>query len=150
MGARGLRNALEITKGSGLRWKIKTLYWELRYAWQRAWRGYDSTDVFELGYNFAAKMPELLREFKKYNNALFTNSEPFIILTEEETDKVLDDMIFFFENCDEDHIYKRLFGVDFWEEEYDKDKWKAVRAELDRCQTEAMRLFSKWVWDLWY
>lgn len=150
MGARGLRNAFEITKGSGLRWKIKTLYWELRYAWQRAWRGYDFTDVFELGYNFAAKMPELLREFKKYNVALFADRETHTIFTEEETDKVLDDMIFFFENCDEDHVYKRLFGVDFWEDEYDNDKWKVVETEIDRCQTEAMRLFSKWVWDLWY
>ena len=150
MGARGLCNALEIIKGSGLRWKIKTLYWEFRYAWQRAWRGYDFTDVFELGYNFATKMPELLGEFKKYNNALFTDRESLTTFTEEETDRVLDDMIFFFENCDEDHVYKRLFGVNFLEEEYDSDKWKAVRTELDRCRTEDMRLFSKWVWNLWY
>lgn len=119
MDVRGLRNALKHTKGASLRYKLRTLYWEMRYAWQRAWRGYDFTDVFELGYNFAARMPILLREFKENNVALFTDHESHTTLTEEETDKVLDDMIFYFENCDEDHVYKRLFNADYWEEDFD-------------------------------
>lgn len=150
MSIRSLRTARDHTKGASLRYKLRILGRELQYAWQRAWRGYDSTDVCELGYNFAARMPVLLKEFKKNNFALFTDSESHTTLTEEETNKVLDDMIFYFENCDEDHVCKRLFGSDLCEWDFDKEKSEAVRYELSRCQAEALRLFSKWVWDLWY
>ena len=67
----GLNGFLERTKGASLRYKLREFWWQLRYAWQRAWRGYDFTDVFELGYNFTAKMPVLLAEFLKNNVGLF-------------------------------------------------------------------------------
>lgn len=67
----GLNGFLEWTKGASLRYKLREFWWQLRYAWQRAWRGYDFTDVFELGYNFTAKMPVLLTEFLKNNVGLF-------------------------------------------------------------------------------
>lgn len=158
----GLKGVLKRTKGMGLKWKIETIYWELRYAWQRAWRGYDFTDVFELGFNFVDRMPFLLREFKKYNNALFPNiddngnfpseykSIDELSLTKEETDAVLDELIFYFENCNEDFVYKRLYGVDPYEDGYDYEKWKAASEEANRCWKEAMRLFSKWSQCLWY
>lgn len=148
----GLKFALQKTKGANIIYRLRELLWELRYAWQRAWSGYDNTDVFELGYNFAEKMPTLLKEFKENNIALFTDGETGETLSEEETDAVLDNLIFLFENCNEDHVYKRLFGVEYWEEKdgYDKEKWTATYKELNRCQEEAMRLFSKWCWRLWY
>lgn len=71
----GLNGFLERTKGASLRYKLRELWWQLRYAWQRAWRGYDFTDVFELGYNFTAKMPVLLAEFLKNNVGLFYDAE---------------------------------------------------------------------------
>lgn len=148
----GLKGVLKRTKGSGLKWKIKTVYWELRYAWQRAWRGYDFTDVFELGFNFVERMPFLLKDFKKNNIALFPaldDPERFS-LTEEETDAVLDELIFYFENCNEDFVYKRLHGIDPYEDEYNYEKWKAAYEEMNRCWKEAMRLFSKWSMCLWY
>ena len=148
----GLKGVLKRTKGSGLKWKIKTVYWELRYAWQRAWRGYDFTDVFELGFNFVERMPFLLREFKKHNDALFPSlDDPTrFSLTKEETDAILDEMIFYFENCNENFVYKRLYGIDPYEDEYDFEKWKAAVEEMRRCWNEAMRLFSKWSMCLWY
>lgn len=148
----GLRALPKLLKGAGVRWKLKETYWQLRYAFQRAWYGYDSTDVFELGFNFVNRMPALLREFKKNNIALFPDLDnpDRYSLTEEETDVILDKMIFYFENCNEDHVYKRLFGVEFWEDEFDFEKHKAVAAEVDVCWREAMRLFSKWSMCLWY
>ena len=148
----GLKGVLKRTKGSGLKWKIKTIYWELRYAWQRAWRGYDFTDVFELGFNFVERMPFLLRDFKKYNDALFPSLDDHtrFSLTEEETNAILDEMIFYFENCNEDVVYKRLFGVDPYEDKYVYERWKEAGQESKRCWDEAMRLFSKWAMCLWY
>ena len=133
----GLDSFLERTKGASLRYKLRELWWQLRYAWQRAWRGYDFTDVFELGYNFTAKMPVLLTEFLKNNVGLFYDAEADKQLDEEETNAVIKEMIFYFENCDEDHVY-------------DPEKWESVRVELERCRAEALRLFSKWCFHLWY
>ena len=79
---------LERTKGASLRYKLREFLWQLRYAWQRAWRGYDFTDVFELGYNFTAKMPVLLAEFLKNNVGLFYDAEADKQLDEEETNAV--------------------------------------------------------------
>lgn len=81
----GLNGFLERTKGASLRYKLREFWWQLRYAWQRAWRGYDFTDVFELGYNFTDKMPVLLAEFLKNNVGLFYDVEADKQLDEEET-----------------------------------------------------------------
>lgn len=153
----GLKDYPKMVKGTGLRYRIKELYWQLRYAWQRAWKGYDYTDVFELGFNFAERMPTLLREFKKYNVGLFPDLDKNdgSSLTEEQTDAVLDEMIFYFENCDEDVVYQRLFGVDSTEDYLNnKEQWseriKPAGLEQARCWNEAMRLFAKWSGCLWY
>ena len=141
-------------KGASFRYKVKELYWQLRDAWQRAWRGYDYTDVFELGFNFVERMPTLLRDFKENNVTLFPDLDnpDRISLTEEETNAVLDEMIFYFENCDEDVVYERLFGVNPYDEneKYNHERWVEASKERKRCWSEAMRLFAKWSSALWY
>lgn len=144
----GLRNALKRFPGACLSFRIKDLYWEIRYAWQRAWKGYDDTDIFELGYNFMHRMPTLLKEYKDHYNGLFYDTDKGRVLTEEEMNQLLDEMIFYFENCDEEHVYERLYGQEF-HYPYGND-WKQVNEEVDRCQKEALRLFSKWCAHLWY
>lgn len=148
----GFKGVLKNTKSMSLKWKIKELYWQLRYAWQRAWVGYDYTDIFELGFNFVERMPFLLKEFKENNIALFPDLDnpSNLSLTEEETDAIIDEMIFYFENCDEEVVYKRLYGVDSFDDEYVYEKWKIVNEEVNRCWNEAMKLFSKWSMFLWY
>ena len=147
----GLRHALEKTRGASLRFRVRDFLWELRYAWQRAWLGYDRTDVFELGYNIVNKMPILLTDFLENNIGLFYDREAGRQLDEEETNVIIKEMIFYFENCDEDHVYQRLYKKPYYEDgKYDSGKWESVRIELERCRTEALRLFSKWCFDLWY
>lgn len=147
----GLNGAWALTKGARITYRIKRLVWEIRYALQRAWRGYDDTDIFELWFNIVHRMPVLLREFKENNIALFPDLDGGrLSLTEEETDAIIDEMIFYFENCDEDVVFKRLFGDDGWKDAVEKNKVEQFRAELNRCQTEALRLLSKWCWCLWY
>lgn len=153
----GLRDYPKMVKSSGLMWHIKTLYWQLRYAWQRAWKGYDYTDVFELGFNFTERMPTLLREFKEHNVGLLPDLDKNdgSSLTEEQTDAILDEMIFYFENCDEDVVYGRLFGsTSFEDHQHDRDLWleriNQADKERSRCWDEAMQLFAKWSGCLWY
>lgn len=148
----GLKDYPKMVRGAGLRFRVRELYWQLRYAWQRAWRGYDSCDVFNLGFKFVNKMPVLLREFKEHNVALFVDHSMGIMsfLTKEETDSILDEMIFYFENCNEDNVYKRMYGSNPGEKEYSWEEIKAANEERNRCWKEAMRLFSKWSEQLWY
>ena len=148
----GFKAALKRNKGACLRFRLHELYWQLRYAWQRAWKGYDNTDVFNLGFNFAERMPILLREFRKNNVGLFPDLDnpDRIALTEEETNAVIEEMIFYFENCDHDHVYKRLFGVYPCDEDFNHTKYRAAMEESNRCWREAMRLFAKWSMSLWY
>ena len=148
----GLNGYFQLVKGAGLGYKIKELGWQLRYAWQRAWRGYDSVDVFDLWYAFANKMPVLLKEFKKRNIGLFYDEELNRYLDEDETNQVLDELIFYFENCDDGVVYDRLLGEDWslrWKQ-ISHEEFTNAKDELARCQKEAIRLFSKWCWNLWY
>lgn len=151
----GLRDALRKPKSQCIWDWIPDLMWQVRYAWQRAWRGYDDTDVFELGFSFAAKMPVLFREFKEKNISLFHDYENNKSFTEEETDAILDELIFYFENCDEEYVYRRLFGSESFDDlTIDKEIWwertKIAAEEYNRCWDKAFKLFAKHSGQLWY
>ena len=152
----GLKD-LEFNDGASLKWKAKTTYWETRYALQRAWRGYDAPEVFDLWFCFVEKMPILLRKYKEHHDCLFTDTsdETPVVLTEEQTNAILDEMIFYFENCNEDKCYQRMFGVDPMDDfEKCRDgyyaKCRQAYQEMQRCWEEGMKLFTKWGLQLWY
>ena len=151
-GGYGLKDCLRRNPRVSLKQYFRNLFREIRYAWQRAWRGYDDTDVFDLAYNFTKRMVILLREFKKHNDALFKNVDrgDSSSLTEEETNAVLDEMIFYFENCNPDMVFKRLYGDKPLSESEVYDATGIVTEEEQRCWEIAMQLFAKWSRCLWF
>ena len=159
-----LKGFFEREKGSSLRWKIKGFRTELRYAWQRVWRGYDDSDVFNLNIKFLERYTQILKNFKE--NSVATFSYPDIIpitweefeancYTEEETNTVLNRMIYCFENADaEDEIdalsYKYNIGSDSFDREaFHEEALKANESAQANLQ-EGLVLFSKHFRDLWY
>lgn len=155
MGNLGLKGAWKKHKGARLRFRMREYMWDIRYAWQRAWRGYDNSDIFELGYNFIYKMPVLLSEYKKRNDCLFYDPDKNggADLTKEEMDELLDRMIFLFENAgDNESSYIRLFGVGFMDDPTPdkRDRLIAAKEEQHKCYNEAMDLLKKWCLHLWY
>ena len=59
----GLKNFWKNNKRSSLKWKLKNLRWELRYAWRRAWEGHDDMDMIEkagISLAMANAVPELI------------------------------------------------------------------------------------------
>ena len=54
-----------------LRHFFSKLRWELRYAWRRAWFGYDDVDMFECFEMFRRRMIRILEDFIKHGNSLF-------------------------------------------------------------------------------
>ena len=144
----GLATAWERTKGR--RHRIQGMRYELRYAWQRAWRGYDDLEVTDLGDVFAERMTVLLKEYKVRNDCLLKDPETVCDCTEEETRQILDELIFYFENCSEDDVCQRLFRQPYYGMWIDKECRQKVHSEVERCRKEALRLFSKWCFELWY
>lgn len=54
-------------KGIKFRHKLSNFKWELKYAWQRAQRGYDDVDVFGFGNKVIEKTILILEDFIENN-----------------------------------------------------------------------------------
>ena len=131
------------------RW-IRELHWNTRYAFQRAWRGYDNTDVFDLGFGFLEKMPVLLKEFLQCNEALFHDPITGKDMSKEETDAVLREMIWNFEGANEDVAHKRRFGTEYGEISLTIEQHRQLADDMVACREKAMELFSSYLPQLWY
>lgn len=147
--ALGLRNFWKSTKGAGLRHRLLTLKWELRYAWQRAWRGYDDTFVFNADSVFLTLLPEVLADYKKNNNACFVTgwdekTKSPLVLSFEETNAIIaktrDTLIKAGEEYYFDLGEKTGEHIDFKEQyRLQEENWN-----------KAMDLIKKWGRAFWY
>lgn len=160
----GLKYYLENNKRNSLKWKIKNLKWELRYAWRRAWYGYDDLDVFQMYYNFIERYKVVLQRYRTHNIGLFNVPIEYrdvfnkIHFNEEETNAIIDTMIYHLEMMDEDHVEKVLYGknvhddesVEEYVERYTLDKMKRVSSVINQNKEAFMKLFNIFFWDLWY
>ena len=73
---------------------FRELGWELRYAWRRAWIGYDHVDFFECFEMFRRRMIRVLEDFINHGNALLNlpqESEHYNELLEKFPKGYLDD-----------------------------------------------------------
>lgn len=118
----GLKGCLKKYKGWDLKPKIKFIFLELIWAFERAWRGYDSIDVTAMNTKFRHRMIILLNNLKKFHNFWrcpegydWSNVCERVILgdyyfSQEQVDVIIDTLIFHFQMCDEDFVEKELYG----------------------------------------
>lgn len=132
----GLRDALKDLKGAKLRWKINRIVWELRYAWQRAWRGYDDLDVFALDHRFYERMLLVLPEFKKRNVAEWPG------ITEEEQNQIINQLIYCFEHYNDEFVEIELYGTMYDDLPIEKIT-KLYETQHEKLQ-EGLDLFAKY------
>lgn len=123
----GLKNMFKGLQGTSLGYRLRHIRYELRYAWQRVWRGYDDSMVFNLDYGFVELYREILKDFKE-NLHGYPGT-----MTEEEWNDVLDEMI-----GNLDRMYYVLFKSD-------NDDADLVEQEKDRF----FELFKEHFWSLW-
>lgn len=130
----------------------KLLLHELRCAWQRAWFGFDHSEVQFLGVNFVYRMSVLLRRFKENYDRRLRDPETGHLYTREETTEIIDEMIRLFDNCDELYVYRKLYGVDAWKDEDQlvAERMDKAEEECDRCREKALELFSMFCFQLWH
>ena len=155
----GLKDYWRNNKYNSLKWKLKNLRWELRYAWRRAWRGYDDIDIIEMNTMFIERYKVILKEYRKYHHGLFNVPEEYrefnkLYFNDEETDIIIDTMIYHLEMMDEDHVEKVLYGK--YDDDYEinekinmLERYKRIYSVMNQNKEAFMKLFSLFFWDLW-
>ena len=121
------------------RW-IKDTYWDIRYGFQRIFKGYDAVDTFETFAKFIERYSKILTEYRKYHVGYCG------WMTEEEWDAVIDEMIYHLKYMDEMTVIEELERdvPDNWSASY-----KTVGEILDNHKNKFFELFSKYFYHLW-
>ena len=149
-----------------LRHFFRELRWELRYAWRRAWFGYDDVDMFECFEMFRRRMIRILEDFIKHGDSLFnipTQSEHYEELLkkfsqgyfdEEHTELIYRTMIFHLQMMDEDYVEKILYGNNVYDDDYEIDcrtieDHKKINSVMEQNKDAFMKLFSLFYFQLW-
>lgn len=122
------------------KWKIKEAYWEVRYGFERMFKGYDSVDTFETFAKFIERYTKILTEYRK------THIGYVGTMTEEEWDGVIDEMLYHLKYMDEETVTEEL-------EKDVPDDWNAsaiaVYEVMDRHKDAFFKLFSEYFYNLW-
>lgn len=125
-------------------WKIKRwlkdTYWEIRYGFQRMFKGYDSVDTFETFAKFIERYTKILTEYKK------THVGYAGTMTNEEWEAIIDEMLYHLYYMDEEHVTEEL------EKDVPED-WGVSQRTIDEVmykhKDEFFKLFSEYFYNLW-
>ena len=149
-----------------LRYFLRQLRWELKYAWRRVWIGYDDVDFFECFEMFRRRMIRILEDFINHGNGLLNlpqESEHYKELLkkfpegyfdEENTKLIYQAMIFHLQMMDENYVEKKLYGNNIYDDDYEVDyrsigDYKRIYSVMRQNKDAFMKLFSLFYYDLW-
>lgn len=160
-----LKGSLRELKGCSLRYKIERTIWNLKYAWQRAWRGYDDTDIWALHYNLVEWLIDTLEAYKKHRHCMWYVPEQYehmftsnkfdslaqrYLFSDDQLDAILDTMMFHFKMSDEDYVCKTIYGCETWElENATYETYKRIFDIALQNQNAALDLLKLFFNDLW-
>lgn len=121
------------------KWKIKDAYWEVRYGFERMFKGYDSVDTFETFAKFIERYTKILIDYRK-NHVGHVGT-----MTNEEWEAIIDEMLYHLYYMDEEHVTKEL-------EKDVPDNWSASNKTtyeiLEKHKNEFFKLFSEYFYNL--
>lgn len=121
------------------RWIIDT-YWEIRYGFQRMFKGYDSVDTFDTFAKFTERYEKILKEYRVHHYG-YTAS-----MTSEEWDSIIDEMIYHLHYMDEHNVEDELSkGMP---EDWIPSSITTYEI-MERHKDEFFKLFSKYFYNLW-
>ena len=123
-----------------LGFKVKNLYYQVKYGFQRMFRGYDDTELFNMDMTFIDRYSKILKDFREYHHGYPPS------ITNEQWDDILDEMIKHLSLMTEDNVETELKKgtPDSFKPDY-----KTVREIMDKHKDEFFKLFSKWFYNLW-
>ena len=149
-----------------LRHFLRELRWELKYAWRRAWIGYDDVDMFECFEMFRRRMIRIMEDFIRHGHGLLNlpqESEHYNELLKKFPERCFDDkntkliyqtMIFHLQMMDEDYVEKKLYGSNVYDDDYEVgcrsiEDHKRIYSVMRQNKNAFMKLFSLFYFDLW-
>lgn len=119
---------------------IKYAYLEVRYGFQRMFKGYDCVDTFETYIKFVDRYTKILTEYRKNHFGYVCG------MTNEEWEAIIDEMIYHLHYMNELNV----------ESELEKDvpeNWNPSQRTIDdimeKHKDEFFRLFSEYFFNLW-
>lgn len=157
----GLKGAWKSSKGCRLKHRIKRTYWDIRYAWQRAWNGYDYQDIFNMDNMFVKRYISILNDYNKCRHCVFNVPKQYrdvfgkLFFTDEQTKVIIDMMIFHLEMMDEDYVEKMLYGKNIYDDDYDFSSDFSIERSMrisdivDQNKELFMEMFNVFFWELW-
>lgn len=164
----GLKDFFKAVKNEKPRLKyfFRELHRELKYAWRRAWFGYDDVDMFDCFEMFRRRMIRILEDFIKYGTSLLNlpkQSEhyeellkkfPEEYFDEQATQIIYQTMIFHLQMMNDDYVEKVLYGKNIDDDEYEigcrsMEEHKRISLVVRQNKDAFMKLFSLFYFDLW-
>lgn len=122
------------------KWWIREAYWEVRYGFQRMFKGYDNVDTFETFYKFTKRYTKILTEYRKNHWGYVAT------MTNEEWEAIVDEMLYHLKYMDEETVTEEL------EKDVPKD-WSVssitVYEVMEKHKNEFFKLFSEYFYNLW-
>lgn len=165
----GLKHLHKKLKGSGFKWKIKEIHYELKYAWQRAWRGYDDVDVWAFRDCYLQRAIPILEDYKEnhdchwwcpdgYDWSKTCEQDDFMercFFSTEQIDAILDTLIFHLKMTDEDYVEKHLYGKNVYDDDYefsgkDFNYYKRIANVMQQNKDLALDLLKVIINEIWY
>ena len=139
---------------------IRDLIWEIKYAWQRAWRGYDNRDVFDLDICMRDRLIILLTELRNTHYGLFNVPEKYrgmfdkTYFNENQTDTIIDTMIYHLKMSNREYVEKVLYGKEVFEfnelnSTERNNMYKRAYAIATQNKDLAFDLIKDFFWELW-
>ena len=120
--------------------KIKNAYWEVRYGFQRMFKGYDSVDIIETYAQFIDRYTKILIQFKESKMG-----HP-AMLTKEEWDNIIDQMLYHLYYMDENNVDKEL------SKDIPDNLIPTLHTSceiMEKHKDEFFKLWSEWFYHLW-
>ena len=141
-----LKGCLKEIKGCGLRYKVMHIRWQIKYAWQRAWRGYDDTDIFNMDSNLREKMIVMLEKYNEIRCGSFVKPNMNLfdgVMTDEETSNIIKKMIDLLQKSDEWFYYDDDYELK------DGYTYKIVSKRCEESRNEFLDMMKEYGGQLW-
>lgn len=125
--------------------KIKLFFQDIKFCYQRVKYGWCDGDTWSIDMWFLNIIPQMIQQLKEEKHGYPGT------MTEEEWDKILDDMIFYFtEACEE--TCSQINQYDLFDENQVKNYLNRdleIFEYRDKCKDKALDMFKKYFWNLW-
>lgn len=125
-----------------MKFRIHNIIKTIKYALQRAFRGYDDVQVWGLCDSFIDTYTKILKRLRQKSG-----SYPFQFKTIEDWHAVLDEMILHLEGMNEDSYDTEKRIYEDWPDFH--SKCYQNRKKMNEHKEEFFKLFNKYFYDLW-